>query len=486
VFGKADKRAAEQRDRPVGKVRFSPNQSGLTVEFARQEWSPAEAKPASRKFHKLLGHKGDKYVMMKDVCVARKTCRICGSGDLRRVIDLGNQYIASAFVAGEASDTLQHTYPLEVVRCAAADGCGLVQLLHTVAPSVLYADYGYRSGINESMRKNLRDIVAKVEALVSPKKGDLIIDIGCNDGTLLESYEVKELDKLGFDPATNVVEAARAKGLEVVNDFFSINAFKKARPGRKARVVTSIAMFYDLEEPCRFVADVAGILADDGVWVIELSYLPFMLQKNSFDTICHEHLEYYALRQIEWMLDRENLQVHTLEFNDVNGGSFRLFIRKKTVQLTEQHAAQLKDIRQKEQNMGLQTDRPYEQFRAASTKVGEDLKKLLSELKSAGKKVYAYGASTKGNTILQFCGLNGQTVQKAADRNPDKFGRHTLGTNIPIVSEEQARAEKPDYFLVLPWHFFDGFVKREEEFLKRGGKFILPMPEVRVVGLNDL
>jgi hypothetical protein len=309
----------------------------------------------------------------------------------------------------------------------------------------------------------------------------VVLDIGCNDGTLLESYETRGLDRVGFDPATNVATTAREKGFHVINEFFSGASFKRHRD-RKARAVTSIAMFYDLEDPRAFARDVASILADDGVWVIELSHLPAMLAKSSFDTLCHEHLEYYALRQIEWMLDREGLQVQRVELNEVNGGSFRVFIRKKGAAIPDEDRATVAALREEERALGLDTERPYEAFKAEARAIRDDLLRLLEDLQAQSKKVYIYGASTKGNTLLQYCGIDPRLVAKAADRNPEKWGLRTLGTNIPIISEDQARKEQPDYFLVLPWHFLDGFVKREQEFLARGGKFIVPFPRVRLVG----
>jgi len=220
--------------------------------------------------------------------------------------------------------------------------------------------------------------------------------------------------------------------------------------------------------------------------VIELSYLPFMLRTSSFDTICHEHLEYYLLRPIEWMLSRAGLAVVRVEFNDINGGSFRLYVRKQTLgPVPEEAAATLDRVRREEEDLRLSGDRVFTDFRAAVLKVREDLLRLLAEIRQAGKSVYVYGASTKGNTLLQFCGIDGTMVVKAADRNPEKWGRCTLGTGIPIASEEEVREEKPDYFLVLPWPFFEGFRLRERAFLEHGGRFILPLPEVRLVGIDD-
>ena len=425
--------------------------------------------------------------MKPESCRRIDKCRICGSEELETVIDLGEQYIASLFLKEQLEGPAAEPYPLEVCQCANPDGCGLVQLRHSVSPDLLYTEYGYLSGTNEIMLANLRGIVAEVESMAGLVPGDTVLDIGCNDGSLLAAYQEPGLDRLGFDLADNVIEMARGKGLDVVKDFFSAASFSKYRPGARARAVTSIAMFYDLEDPQAFVRDVASVLSDDGLWVLELSYLPFMLENNSFDTICHEHLEYYTLKQMEWLFNRAGLRLHRLELNDINGGSFRLFVRKAGFgEPSENEIGNIDRIRREERRLGLDTRKPYIEFRADIEKIRLDLKFLLTELKQAGKKVYIYGASTKGNTILQYCGLDNSMIPKAADRNPGKWGCRTLGTGIPIVSEEEARADEPDYFLILPWHFFKGFVKREAAFLDRGGRFILPLPEMRVLGRDDL
>lgn len=423
--------------------------------------------------------------MTDELCIPTSACRICGSADLHPVISLGEQYIASLFPTGPLPAELDHRFPLEVVRCAAPDGCGLVQLAHTVAPGVLYDHYGYRSGTNEIMRENLEGIAAAVEKIVDLGSGDVVLDIGCNDGTLLKSYRTEGITRVGIDPS-DAIKAIDSPDITAINDFFSYETFNQAMPATRAKAITTIAMFYDLDTPQPFVADIAKILDDDGVWVIELSYLPSMLQVTAFDTICHEHLEYYHLKPIEWMLEREGLRVHRAEINDVNGGSIRLFVRKAALEVPEGAKNDLDALRRSEEVLALDTGAPYDFFNESCMRMRSQLRELLQQADAKGKTVYAYGASTKGNTLLQYYDLDNRLVKKAADRNPDKWGTETIGTHIPIVSEDEARADKPDYFLVLPWHFFDGFVSREREFLERGGTFIVPLPQVRLFDRSNL
>lgn len=423
--------------------------------------------------------------MTTELCRPTTACRICGSTELHPVISLGEQYIASLFPTGPLPEELDHRFPLEVVRCTKEGGCGLVQLAHTVAPGVLYDHYGYRSGTNEIMRANLEGISAAVEEMVVLNPDDVVLDIGCNDGTLLKSYRTGGIRRVGIDPS-DAIKAIDGSEITAINDFFSFEVIARAMPGLKAKVITTIAMFYDLDKPQPFVADIAKILADDGVWIIELSYLPSMLQVTAFDTICHEHLEYYHLKPIEWMLEREGLRVHKAEINTVNGGSIRLFVRKVTLEVPEGARNDLDTLRRNEDVLALDTDGPYDFFNESCMRMRSQLRALLENATAKGKVVYAYGASTKGNTLLQFYGLDNELVKKAADRNPDKWGTETIGTHIPIVSEDEARADKPDYFLVLPWHFFDGFVTRERGYLEQGGTFIVPLPQVRVFDRSNL
>lgn len=418
----------------------------------------------------------------------RTTCRICGCAHLAPVLSLGDQRIAGAFADPKGAQPVDRAIPLELVRCDMTreeEACGLIQTKHTVPGSILYSSYWYRSGVNRTMTDNLHGIARGVEGIVPLEAGSLVVDIGCNDGTLLDGYDkAKGLRYLGFDPS-DVARYAIEKGYDVVNDFYSAKALRQRRPGQKAKAITSIAMFYDLEHPRAFVADVAEALAEGGIWVIELHYLPMMLEANAFDAIVHEHLEYYSLAVIERLVGEEGLEVVSAEINDMNGGSIRLFIgHSGQHERTPAQQERLMELRVKEFEMALDSPEPYEAFRLGSERVRDELLALCEKLHGEGKKIHVYGASTKGNTILQYAGIDATYVEAAADRNPDKWGSETIATKIPIISEDDSRAMKPDYYLALPWHFLEEFREREEEFLSRGGQFIVPLPEVRVVGAS--
>jgi SAM-dependent methyltransferase len=418
------------------------------------------------------------------ILVTRQTCRLCGSSALTPVVSLGEQYIGGAFAKPDCTPPVQRRIPLDLVRCDPArdqDACGLVQMRHSVPPKVLYASYWYRSGVNQTMRDHLAGIAHMAEQIAMLKPDDLVLDIGCNDGTLLKSYRTEGIKRLGIDPS-NVVSHARAAGLQVVNDFFSANALRSAYPDQKPKVITSIAMFYDLENPHAFVSDIKSSLHEDGVWVLELSYLPSMLKVNSFDTICHEHLEYYSLAPMERLLAEHGLEVIDVTLNDSNGGSFRIAAgHAGKVKPSNEARERVQQLRLAEFELAFDTDMPYALFRKNIQKIRKDIRSFLKKAKAQKKLVHGYGASTKGNTTLQFCGITPDLLPAIADRNEDKWGTKTVGTNIPIISEAESRKQKPDFYLALPWHFIKEFKKREREFLKRGGKFVMPMPQVHFV-----
>jgi hypothetical protein len=358
--------------------------------------------------------------------------------------------------------------------------CGLLQMEHSVPPEVLYFSYWYRSGTNRTMREHLGGIADSATSLIQKSKA-VVLDIGCNDGTLLRSYP-SGFEKYGVDPSDIAQEIH--DGIHVVKDVFPSDKLAKSLGERKPDVVTSIAMFYDLESPVDFACSIRDVLSEDGVWIFEMSYMPTMLEKNSYDTICHEHLEYYSLAVVENILRRANLKLFRAELNAINGGSIRCYASQADCYKFSRPEWDdaLRRMRLAEFDLELDTDRPYRNFQERINVHREQLLKLLIDLKKQGKTIHLYGASTKGNTILQWCGIDSRLVDCAADRNPEKDGAMTLGTNIPIVSEEKSRAMKPHYYLVLPWHFREEFIERETEMLRSGTSFIFPLPEIEILG----
>ncbi|MEO6405774.1 MAG: class I SAM-dependent methyltransferase [Ferruginibacter sp.] len=411
----------------------------------------------------------------------RTTCRVCGSPALQKVIDLGPQYLQGSFIKPGKEMPSERKIECSLVRCNPQEdenACGLLQMQHSVPSEILYAAYWYRSGTNNTMRNHLKDIVNSVVDTVGNNKHPLVLDIGCNDGTLL-GYYPKHFIKYGVDPSDVAQEVKKAT---VVQDIFPSEELFKLLEGKKLDVITSIAMFYDLESPVDFVKGIKRFLATNGVWVFEMSYMPRMLELDSYDTICHEHLEFYSLAVLEKILTLGGMKIFKISFNDINGGSIRCYATHKenSKQDIKENQQLINEIRHKEFDLELDTEKPYLDFQKRIEKLKVDLHSLLVKLKSEGKKVHIYGASTKGNTILQWCDIDQTLVEYAAERNPDKYGAMTLGTHIPIISEEESRAMNPDYYLVLPWHFKAEFMEREKEALNKGTGFIFPVPVVEV------
>ena len=418
---------------------------------------------------------------MPQSCTKTEKCRLCGNPDLKTILNLGEQALTGVFPR-DANGNVS-SGPLDLVRCNVtnpAQQCGLVQLRHSFDLNEMYGEnYGYRSSLNRAMVDHLRDKVAILTRLVNPSPESLVIDIGSNDGTLLSFYRAGGPTLVGIDPTSGKFRAYYRQDIEVITDFFSSAAVKKSFGERQADIITSIAMFYDLEDPLAFVKQIADVLSPDGVWHFEQSYLPSMLATTSYDTICHEHLEYYALCQIEWALSRAGLKIIDVQLNDVNGGSFA--ITAAHLGSKHQPSASVSQTKAQEAKLGLETDEPYRVFADHVVHHRSELLKLLSKFRQAKALVLGYGASTKGNVILQYCGLGPQELPAIAEVNSDKFGCFTPGSLIPIISETEAHQRKPDYFLVLPWHFRDNLIHREDAYLRSGGKMIFPMPKIEVV-----
>lgn len=414
-----------------------------------------------------------------------RACRICGNTALDPVLDLGSQYLTGVFPKSAQEQQRLTQGPLELVLCrrdAGRDACGLLQLRQVYAPAEMYgANYGYRSSLNRSMVEHLNAMVRLAVARVPLAAGDCVLDIGSNDGTLLAAYAAPGIERVGMDPTGEKFRRYYPPGVRLVADFFSAPAFRAASGGRPAKIVTSIAMFYDLDRPMDFVGQVREVLADDGIWIFEQSYMPEMLRSGTYDTICHEHVEYYGLAQVQWMMARAGMKILEVELNAVNGGSFSVTAAKAGAPLEPNRRA-IDALLEEEVRAGLDGARPYAAFGEKVRRHREELVDLLRGLKARGRKVLGYGASTKGNVMLQYCGLTAADLPCIADVNEDKFGAFTPGTGIPIVSEAQAKAMKPDYLLVLPWHFRDNILQREQAWLRAGGQLIFPLPRVEIVG----
>jgi len=406
----------------------------------------------------------------------RKTCRLCNSDKIIPVFSLGVQYVNN-FIKKEDREKFIKS-PLELILC---QNCSLLQLKHTAPQELLYARfYWYKSGVTETMRNALRDITSKAEKMLSLKKGDVALDIGSNDGTLLRAYNVPGLLLAGVEPADNLAEEGK-RGIDYfIHDFWNYSSYNKT-VGKKAKIITAIGMFYDMEDPNQFIEDIAKSLSDEGIFIAQLMCLKNMLDKNDVGNICHEHLEYYSFSSLEYLFSRHGLEIFDVEINEVNGGSYRLYARLKDSKVNTPKGSEERIKKVREDEKDFNGIKPYMDF---FKRIGENKKQCVEFIKKEvvkGKKVWIYGASTKGNTILQYYGLDNTLIEGASERSPWKFGRYTIGSMIPIFSEEDAYKANPDYFLVLPYAFFDEFYKREEKWRKKGGKFIVPLPEFRVV-----
>lgn len=394
-------------------------------------------------------------------------CRSCKSDDLKEVLSLGDQYL-SDFI--EPNDNKPPKSPLTLFLCRS---CSLLQLGETVPSSVLYTSrYGYKSGISNTIREDLRSVVIGAVHRVTLQEGDCVVDIGSNDGTLL-SYYPASLYRVGVEPIEKLArESLEQKRADfVINDFFNYSWFSKYLPNEKAKIITAISMFYDLDDPNGFVRDLVSILHPEGVIVIQQNYLAGMLKQHAFDNVVHEHLEYYSLSSLEKLLNRHGLEVFDVEENTINGGSFRTYIR---------HMDVVKRMRLREKRLRLDSEWTYMLFALKVRTIRKQLYEFIKREVEKGKMVYALGASTRGGTLLQSCGLDHTLIKGAMERNPEKWGKIMASTDIPIISEEQARKDKPDYLLVLPWFFADEIKKREAEYVKNGGALIFPLPKLEV------
>jgi len=410
----------------------------------------------------------------------RQTSRISDE-KLVELFGLGDFYL-SDFIDAPVSDVEKAPLTLALDRKS-----GLLQLKHTAPLDKLYKQYWYRSGTNKTMTGELQSIVRKAVSLVRSVPDDIVLDIGCNDGTLLKYYG-RNFYKVGFDPAENLRNYAEKHADLVVTDYFTARSYynKLSKP---ARIITTVAMFYDLEDPHRFVSDLNDVLDPEGLWIVQMSYMPLMLKQLAFDNICHEHLEYYSLSSFEYLIKQHDLHIVDVELNDINGGSFRIYVRKNgsderlfaTAPYRDVAEFRIDSLFEYENSLNLKNPGTYTSWFQEISGLKNQTVDFIKSEKSKGETIWGYGASTKGNTLLQWYGLDNTLIDAIAERNPAKYGKFTVGTNIPIKAESEMRRARPDYLLILPWHFISEFRDREREYLKSGGRFIVPCPRFEVI-----
>lgn len=410
--------------------------------------------------------------------------------NFKELFSLGDLYV-SDFIS-ENENPRAGKMPLTL---AIESETGAVRLTETTDCDLMYGKYWYRSGINQTMTIELKSIVQSCLESIKVEKGDVWLDIACNDGTLLKAVP-DDMIKVGIDPVDeSYTKESRKIANLIIQDYFSKKTYQESEFGNiKPKVITTIAMFYDLDEPVNFLKDVYDIMDDEGLFVLQMSYTPLMINQLAFDNICHEHVYYYTLKSIKNVLEKANLRIVDCQLNDINGGSFRIYIRKDIATISKFRTSPYRDVASYrvesilayEEKNKMDTEAPYMEFWKEINKLKDQTVEFIKKVKAEGKTVWGYGASTKGNTLLQWFGLDNTLIDGIAERSPYKFGLKTVGTNIPIFSEEEMRNHKPDYLLVLPWHFINEFKNREKDYLKSGGSFIVPCPKFEIISGVDV
>ena len=404
-----------------------------------------------------------------------RNCRICGATNFLEIINLGSQPLSGVFPApGDAPST---SGPLRLLRCSS---CKLVQLGDTYAQEEMYGDtYGYRSGLNKTMTDHLRRVAEGLIKLLNLSSSDLVVDIGANDGTFLNNFSRKGIPAAGIDPTSLKYADYFDPKIKIVGDFFNADVAAENEIS-KAKLVTSIAMFYDLEKPLDFAKDVNEILEEGGYWFLEQSYAPWMRQSGAYDTICHEHLEYYSLLDLERIMNEAGFDIVKATTNAINGGSFGILAQKRKLNGSASVDPYVEWLKKEELNSN--TEENWLEFASTVHQRKSSLHSLIVSLKTRGNRISGLGASTKGNVLLNFSGLDSSLIDKIGEVNPYKFGRFTPGSNIPIAPDAEVLSEKPEYLIFLPWHFRENALNKYENYLTEGGRIIFPLPNVEIIG----
>ena len=414
-----------------------------------------------------------------------KNCILCGNENLEQVIQLDEQYISSTFVkSNENNDLTKIKTPLTLVLCSENEkknNCGHLQLLEITEPDLLYRKYFYRSATSNTMRADLKKVVDKVLSIVKPTPRDVIVDIGSNDCTMLNFFD-KKFKLIGFEPAKNIKYIDEGNNIKVFSNYFNSTEYNKYL-NKKAKIITSCAMFYDLLDPKKFVRDIENILDENGIWCVQISYLPSMLKNNNFYDICHEHISYYSIESFEYLIKQLNLKCFYAETNAVNGGSIRLFVCKNSCNQYNipEYLNDLEQLKKEERSYNLKDKFTFINFQKKITEIKNKTNSFVDKIIQSKKRVFALGASTKGNVLLQHFQLNKSKIPFISERNPEKVGLKCLGSDIELISEEAARLKNPAAFIVLPWNFKDEIVEREKEYINNGGQLMFPMPYPHVV-----
>tara|TARA_Y100000590_G_scaffold462927_1_gene628318 strand:+ start:50 stop:1273 length:1224 start_codon:yes stop_codon:yes gene_type:complete len=399
-----------------------------------------------------------------------KYCLLCKNKNIKEIFSLGNLFVSNFVKKKDIKRGLKA--PLKLFYC---NKCSLIQLSHIAPQEIMYKRfYWYRSGVTKTMKDGLHNIFKESLRYVKLSNRDVVLDIGANDGTLLNYYKRKKFITIGCEPAKNLLKPLKKNSTFQLNDFWSKKRLDKIltkRNLKKPKIITAIGMFYDLEEPNKFIKDAADSLDDNGIFISQLMCLKSMIEKNDLGNICHEHIEFYSLKSIRILFEKNGLEIFKIKKNDINGGSYRIYCRKfrnGSIKLPNENVLSL-----------------MKGFINRVKKNKQLIINFINKINKENKKVYLYGASTKGNTVLQYYGLNSKLIPFAAERSPEKWGKYTIGTGIKIISEKMARSLKPDYFFVTPWGFIKEFIKREKKWLKNGGSFILPFPKFKLIKYNE-